>query len=55
MKCPQCSAGVLIEIRLAFGDSHFTMRSCSSCETRWWDLDGELVALDRVLSTVAAV
>ena len=55
MKCPRCRAAVLVEIRVAFGDSHFTMHSCPSCEARWWDLDGELVALDRVLSTVAAV
>lgn len=55
MRCPHCRAAVLVEIRLSLSDSHFTMHSCPSCETRWWDQDGELVALDRVLTTVAAV
>ena len=55
MTCPHCRSSVLVEIAVTFAGSHFTMHSCPSCETRWWDRDGERVALDRVLTTVAAV
>lgn len=54
MTCTKCRAAQLIEIRLTLGESSFTMHSCPACETRWWDRDGEQLALDRVLSTVAS-
>jgi Zn-finger nucleic acid-binding protein len=53
MTCPHCRAAVLVEIRASFAGSDFTMHSCPSCESRWWDRDGHPVALDRVLTTVA--
>ena len=54
MTCPHCRSSVLVEIGVSFAGSHFTMHSCPACETRWWDRDGKPVALDGVLTTVAA-
>ena len=54
MRCPHCRVAVLVEIAVSFVGKRFTMHSCPSCEKRWWDADGETVALDRVLTTVAA-
>jgi Zn-finger nucleic acid-binding protein len=54
MACPRCRSAV-IEIRASLVGSRFTMHSCPTCETRWWDRDGELVGLERVLAAVAAV
>jgi len=55
MACPHCRSAVLTEIGVSLVGSRFTMHSCPTCETRWWDRDGELVGLDRVLTAVAAV
>ena len=30
------------------------MRSCSTCDSRWWERDGEAVDLTSVLTTVAS-
>ncbi|HVL28832.1 MAG TPA: hypothetical protein VM390_11835 [Acidimicrobiales bacterium] len=54
MTCPNCRTGAVLEIAATIAGSRFTMHSCPTCESRWWDRDGEPVALDRVLSTVAA-
>ena len=54
MRCPHCGAAELIVIRVALAASQFAMHSCPQCESRWWDIDGRLVALDQVLSTVSA-
>ena len=52
MTCPQCRSAMLSEIRVSLASGRFTMHSCPSCEDRWWDHDGEPVALDRVLTSV---
>lgn len=51
--CPRCSSS-LVEIRLDQAGRAVTMRSCSTCDSRWWQQDGQDVALDAVLATVAA-
>lgn len=43
----------MVEIRLSVGASELILRSCSHCETKWWERDGELVKLDNVLSAAA--
>jgi hypothetical protein len=45
---------MLVQIGVSLAGSRFTMQSCPSCENRWWESDGELVALDRILATVSA-
>lgn len=50
--CPRCSSS-LVEIRLDQAGRMMVMRSCSTCDTRWWQRDGKAVALRSVLDTVA--
>ena len=50
--CPRCSSK-LVEIRLDQAGRAMVMRSCSTCDTRWWQRDGEAVAFGSVLDTVA--
>lgn len=51
MTCPRCEQPVVV-IRMAFGGADAAMRSCRSCDTRSWDLDGLSVGLDEVLDAV---
>lgn len=51
--CPRCSAK-LVEIRLDQAGRAMVMRSCSTCDTRWWQRDGEAVAFGSILDTVAS-
>lgn len=50
--CRRCSSP-LVEIHLDQAGRTMVMRSCSTCDTRWWQRDGEDVALHSVLDTVA--
>lgn len=54
MTCPSCRSGGLVEIGLSVRGQTVTMHSCSACELRWWDKEGEKVALPSVLALVAA-
>lgn len=38
--CPHCKKPI-VEIRLRIDDRPVRMRSCSTCEIRWWDSQGE--------------
>ena len=49
MTCPNCRNARLVQIGLTLKERNVTMHSCSRCDTRWWDSDGELVALTNVL------
>lgn len=51
--CPRC-ASALVEIRLDQAGQEMVMRSCSTCDTRWWSRDGEDVALGSVLHAMAS-
>jgi hypothetical protein len=56
MECPSCRGVdcVQIEIRLKSDDSD-TVRffSCRGCEAKWWERDGDTIALDEVLDLTA--
>ena len=54
MICTQCRDDVLVEIRVSIAGTNFTMHSCPSCETRWWDKDGQKVEVAKVLAAAAA-
>jgi len=43
----------LSEIRLKLRESDVRLRACVRCEQRWWDRDGEPVALDEVLGLIS--
>ena len=54
MTCAQCRADILVEIRVTIAGATFTMHSCPSCETRWWDQDGEKVEVTKILAVASA-
>ena len=49
MTCPRCKTSRLVEIELTIDKRAVTMRSCSRCDTRWWDSEGESLQLPGVL------
>ncbi|MBV8693091.1 MAG: hypothetical protein JOY57_15650 [Actinobacteria bacterium] len=53
MACPVCRTKQIVEIGINLGDSAVTLHSCSKCETRWWERDGEPVEVTGVLSLAA--
>ena len=52
MSCPTCRVAHVTEISLTLRGSSVTMHSCARCETRWWDQDGQRVALHHILRLV---
>jgi Zn-finger nucleic acid-binding protein len=52
MACPSCHNNAVIEIAMTLESSHVTMHSCSRCDTRWWDRDGEVIGLGGVLRMI---
>lgn len=54
MRCPSCRTTTLVEISLRLDGRQVTMRSCSLCELRWWERDGERMALPSVLELVSS-
>ena len=49
MTCPNCRFARLVEIDLTIKERRLTLHSCSHCDIRWWDDDGERVGLGHVL------
>jgi hypothetical protein len=49
MHCPRCRNSRLVQISLTLAGEHVQLRSCSACDTRWWDREGEPIALHDVL------
>jgi hypothetical protein len=52
-RCPRCRSS-LVEINLTLQDTDLVMRSCSSCDGRWWHVDGEVVDLTAVVPNATA-
>jgi hypothetical protein len=44
----------LVAISLQLRGEQVTMHSCSNCDLRWWERDGERMALPAVLELVTA-
>jgi transposase-like protein len=55
MNCPECGSEetTQIEMKLA-GDLAVQFFSCRVCESRWWEKEGDTIALDEVLNLAAA-
>jgi transcription elongation factor Elf1 len=49
MTCPNCRGARLVQIGLKLKERRVTMHSCSRCDTRWWDAEGERLGLPNVL------
>ena len=48
--CGTCGADSVIQIELTMADgTEVDFFSCHKCESRWWNRDGEDLALDAVL------
>ncbi|MDQ6726265.1 MAG: hypothetical protein M3066_08910 [Actinomycetota bacterium] len=54
MRCPTCRASTMVGISLQLQGDRVTMHSCSHCDLRWWERNGERMALPSVLELVAA-
>ena len=44
----------MIAIAVTIGEDRVTMHSCSHCGARWWEQDGQTVALPAVIELAAA-
>ena len=53
MRCPDCKRTYLVEITLTVAEQPLVMRSCSSCDRRWWHREGETLHLPGVLDLAA--
>ena len=52
MKCPSCRTRELVVIAMKVAAEQISLRTCSSCDLRYWEgLDGQL-PLDSVLALV---
>lgn len=49
MTCSRCKTSRVVEITVTIGERPVRMRSCSYCDTRWWESEGESLGLPRVL------
>ena len=54
MPCITCRTSKVVSIAVNVGGTKVTMHSCSTCDRRFWERDGEGIALDRVLSLAGA-
>lgn len=56
MQCPQCTSQdfthIEIEVKV---DNNVQFFSCRVCEKKWWERDGDALALDEVLTLATTV
>lgn len=51
MQCPQCKGTDYTEIELNLTDDQSVQFfSCRRCEGKWWEREGDTIALDEVLT-----
>jgi DNA-directed RNA polymerase subunit M/transcription elongation factor TFIIS len=54
MRCPQCKNTDAIQIEIRLTDQQTVQFfSCRICEARWWEQQGDTIALDDVLKAAA--
>jgi transposase-like protein len=54
MLCPKCQGEDCIHIEITLsGEDQVQFYSCRLCESKWWERDGDTVALDEVLTLAA--
>jgi hypothetical protein len=49
MMCPVCRGAHLVQIEISLSGEQVRMRSCSRCDTRWWERGGSQIDLEAVL------
>jgi len=52
-RCEVCGTD-LVEIDLTVDGADLIMRSCSKCDTRTWERDGDTIELDGVLTDLSS-
>ena len=51
MQCPRCTSDDFTEIDIEVKvDNSVKFLSCRLCEKKWWERNGDSIALDEVLS-----
>ena len=51
MQCPRCASDDFTEIAIEVKvENSVNFFSCRHCEKKWWERDGDSIALDDVLS-----
>jgi hypothetical protein len=53
MKCPRCRSRQLVMIEMSVAGEHVVLNSCSACDVRWWEGDGERLPLADLLDLAA--
>jgi hypothetical protein len=54
VNCPFCRGARLVLIDIAIAGDHVRLHSCSRCDRRWWERNGERIALGEVLDLAAS-
>jgi hypothetical protein len=55
MRCPTCTKGSIIEIRMQIAGEELTFRRCGRCEAQSWTTADGRVPLSRVLELARAM
>ena len=50
MNCPNCRTRRMVQIGVTLKGARVTLTSCSACELRWWDEEGDRVGLSHVFA-----
>jgi hypothetical protein len=53
MKCPNCRTRELVVIQMVVSGEALALNSCSPCDLRWWQSEGEMLSLAGVLDLAA--
>jgi transcriptional regulator NrdR family protein len=54
MKCPRCRTHELVVIDMVIGGEPVRLRSCSTCDARWWETEDGALPLSSVLALAQA-
>ncbi len=55
LSCATCGEQTVIQIELTLPDgTEVLFCSCHRCESKWWDRDGEQLALDAVVDLASS-
>jgi hypothetical protein len=54
LRCPSCGSAETIRVAITLAGSSTSFTSCSDCEWKGWEREGEILPLGSVLALVAA-
>ncbi|MFN2524909.1 MAG: hypothetical protein ABR505_01380 [Actinomycetota bacterium] len=50
LRCSDCGADDCLQIEIRLQDDVVSFFACRNCESKWWEREGDTIALDEVLS-----